>query len=104
MHMVRHQAPGMDCAIETLSEFLKLEKVERVVFFGEEARGPIVATLDDMDGHVGKHEAGATRHVPYNAGRERRVDTAGKRGLSLITPASACGIRGQACPGGASAW
>ena len=74
MHVIRHQAPGVHCALETLSELLQMEEIARVILFGEKAGSPVIAALDNMDRNVGKHQTGAARHATLNADQGGRVD------------------------------
>lgn len=50
--MVGHQDVGMDRATVLPSAFAHTVEVEAVVLLGEEGRLPVIASLDDVLGHI----------------------------------------------------
>ena len=63
MHMVRHQAPGPHLDVGGLAIGREQIAVARIVAVAEEGASPAIATLGDMMGMSGDHDAGETGHA-----------------------------------------
>ena len=62
MDMIREQSVRMDRTLESLSQFLQLVQIVRVIGIGEEARIAIVASLDCVNRNSGKYDAWPAWH------------------------------------------
>jgi len=70
MHMIGHQAPGMDGATMFFGLLAEMIQVEAVIFLGIKARRTVVAALDQMDRNIRQQNTGATRHgLPSESSR-----------------------------------
>ena len=60
--MIGHEHIGMNGAAELTRKLFQVMKIQRVIFIGKEARGAIIAPLDDVQRQTGESQARATGH------------------------------------------
>jgi hypothetical protein len=60
VHVIGHEAVGVDYALELRGHGLQVCEVEFVVGIGEEAGAAVVAALNDVDRHLGDGDPGTT--------------------------------------------
>ena len=106
--MVRHQHIGVNCATESSGKSVQLLEIVCVVVRGVEARGAIVAALDDMQRNSGGAKAGATdmenlrgAASPGRADANRKPELASIRApyaQRALLPSSVRPIENVVCP------
>jgi hypothetical protein len=77
MHMIRHQAIGMDCARVLLCELAEVKEVKQVIAFAEEAVRSVVTSLRDVRRYPGQQETRLPRHACKNDAAVVPVDLIG---------------------------
>lgn len=77
MNVIGHQAIGMHGAREVLRRFLQQCKIDEVIALLPEARHTVVATLNDMERHIGDDQAGLPGHECQNDPARARLTEIG---------------------------
>src|SRR3989442_13087271 len=72
VHVIGHQAIRVQLASKAAEATRQVEQIKVAVFVVDEAWPPVVAALDDVYGHAGEHDAGASWHVRSTRDRLRR--------------------------------
>jgi hypothetical protein len=81
MNVIRHKTVGVQETTRARQYLAQVEKIKAAILIAEEAVAPIVASLDQMHCHIGKHDAGASGHAGVN-GLARRTLT----GKNVVCP------------------
>jgi hypothetical protein len=62
MHMVRHQAVGVQPTLRLTQQSTQVKQIKASILVLKEAALAIVASVSDVHRDTGKHETGASRH------------------------------------------
>src|SRR6185503_7824696 len=77
MHVIRHQAEGVQGAFGLRQEIAQRRQIDEPVGVVAEARLTVVPSLNNMQCHVGDHQARESRHGRDNVRRVGAVDSSG---------------------------
>src|SRR3990167_1112496 len=62
MHMIRHQHISMNPAASLIGVLSQPIQIAKIILIGKEARLAVIATLDEVNGHIWQCDAGTARH------------------------------------------
>jgi len=62
VHVIGHQAICVHRTREFLGQFAQVKEIQVTIAVRHKASRSIIAALDQVNGYVGKHQAGLSRH------------------------------------------